>query len=253
MTIYENERIDRVNDYISLIQKTDGLTFGTDALLLAGYIESGYKTGVEFGSGSGIISMLLLSRNKCERIVAVEVQEAYANLTERNAALNSLSERLISHNADVRDYVGESEAELIFTNPPYMKTDSGKTNEKREKNIARHEVCGGIFDFLSAAKRNLKYGGDFYCVYRPDRMTDLLCAMRENGIEPKRITAVHANSESEPSMILVCAKRGGKAFLKFTKPLIIYADSQNKSYTRDMKYIMENGCFPPEFSKRNAR
>ena len=31
MTLQENERIDYVNDSLSLIQKTDGLTFGTDA------------------------------------------------------------------------------------------------------------------------------------------------------------------------------------------------------------------------------
>ena len=34
----ENERIDEVNEKISLIQKKDGLTFGTDAFLLASFI-----------------------------------------------------------------------------------------------------------------------------------------------------------------------------------------------------------------------
>ena len=41
MEILHNERIDLVNDRLSLIQKTDGLTFGTDALLLAGFIGTG--------------------------------------------------------------------------------------------------------------------------------------------------------------------------------------------------------------------
>ena len=49
MELYENERLDYVNDNLSLIQNKDGLTFGTDALLLAGYISGGYKTGVEIG------------------------------------------------------------------------------------------------------------------------------------------------------------------------------------------------------------
>ena len=44
MTLYENERVDYVNDSLSLIQKTDGLTFGTDALLLAGYVSGKYRT-----------------------------------------------------------------------------------------------------------------------------------------------------------------------------------------------------------------
>ena len=60
--LYENERLDEVNDKLRLIQKTDGLTFGTDALLLAGYVRGGYRLGCELGGGGGIISMLLLSR-----------------------------------------------------------------------------------------------------------------------------------------------------------------------------------------------
>ena len=247
MDLYENERIDYVNDNISLIQKTGGLTFGTDALLLAGYVFSSYNTGLELGAGSGIISMLLLTRGKCKNIVALEVQEEYAQLTQRNAELNGLSERLTSLTVDARTYKAENEFPLIFTNPPYMKTDSGKKNVNDAKNIARHEVCGDIYDFLSAVKRNLKFGGDFYCVYRPDRMIDLLDAMRQNGIEPKRITAVCANTESAPSMILVMGKRGGGSFLKMTKPLIIYRDEKNQDYTDDMNYIMESGSFPKEF------
>ena len=63
--ILENERIDSVNDSIKLIQKTDGLTFGTDALLLAAYVRKRAARGAEFGAGGGIISMLILTRGKC--------------------------------------------------------------------------------------------------------------------------------------------------------------------------------------------
>ena len=59
MTLFEGERIDYVNDSLSLIQKPEGLTFGTDALLLAGYMHGRYDFGYELGGGSGIISMLV--------------------------------------------------------------------------------------------------------------------------------------------------------------------------------------------------
>ena len=49
MVLKDNERLDEVNDSLSLIQKTDGLTFGTDALLLAGYVSGKYKLGCELG------------------------------------------------------------------------------------------------------------------------------------------------------------------------------------------------------------
>ena len=250
MTLFENERIDYVNDSLSLIQKPDGLTFGTDALLLAGYVSGKYKNGYELGAGSGIISMLLLSRGKIDRITAVEVQKEYAELTRRNAELNSLSERLIPLCADLRDVKGEGAVEIVFSNPPYMRQDSGRANVTDAKNAARHEVFGGISDFCEAAKRLLKFGGSFYAVYRPDRLCDLLAEMRRCGIEPKRMTFVMANAEAEPSMVLVEGRLGGKSGLFITKPLVIYKDKQNTDYGADMNYIMEHGSFPCEFVKR---
>ena len=243
------ERCDFVNDNLKLIQKTDGLTFGTDALLLAGYINGKYKRGCEIGSGSGIISLLLITREKIDSCVALEVQEEYAILTKRNAELNSLQEKLQTIHTDVRDYKPEGEFDIVYSNPPYMKTDSGKKNALDKKNIARHEVCGDITDFCKSARKMLKFGGCFEAVYIHDRLIDLLFAMRNNNIEPKRITFVHADTKSEPSIALVEGKAGGKCGLLVTKPLIIYEDRTHKGYSEDMKYIMENGSFPSEYKR----
>ncbi len=243
------ERCDYVNDKLRLIQETDGLTFGTDSLLLAGYINGKYKSGCEFGSGSGIISMLLLTRSKLDKTVAIEVQEEYARLTERNAELNGLSDRLSVFHSDIREYRSPVEFDLVYTNPPYMKTDSGRQNLLDKKNIARHEVCGKIEDFCKCARKMLKFGGNFAAVYRTDRLIDLIDAMRRSGIEPKRLTLVHADLDSEPSMALIEGKAGGKSGLLLTKPLIIYSDKDHKSYSDDMNYIMENGSFPSAFKR----
>ena len=243
------ERCDFVNDKLKLIQKTEGLTFGTDALLLAGYINGKYKNGCEIGSGSGIISMLLLTRNKLDQTTALEVQSEYADLTEKNADLNGLSDRMTTVFTDVREYKSECEFDIVYTNPPYMKTNSGRKNEAEKKNIARHEVCGDIGDFCRATRRLLKFGGTFAVVYRPDRLCDLFSAMRENKLEPKRITFVYADTESEPSMALVEAKAGGKCGLLVTRPLIIYSDKSHSIYSNDMNYIMENGSFPEGYKR----
>lgn len=243
------ERIDFVNDSLKLIQKTDGLTFGTDALLLAGYVNGKYKSALEIGGGTGIISMLLLTRSKAERIVAVEVQDEFSSLIERNANLNGLSDRLTAVVSDIRDYKANEEYDLIFTNPPYMKTSSGRANELDKKNIARHEVFGNIDDFAMAAKRLLKFGGTFAVVYRPDRLTDLIYALRSAKLEPKRVTFVHADTESESSMVLVEAKAGGKSGIILTRPLIIYKDKLHSEYSEDMKYIMDNGSFPAYYKR----
>ncbi len=249
MQIYEDERCDKVNDSLSLIQKPNGLLFGTDALLLAGYIGGRFKNGIELGGGSGIISLLLLTRDKLKRAVCIEAQEEFASLIARNAELNALCDRLEAVHSDIRNYKPDFEAELVYTNPPYMRCDSGDACEYDIKNIARHETLGGIYDFVKCGADYLKFGGSFTAVYRPDRLIDLIHAMREFGIEPKKMTFVHADTEHEPSMVLVLGKRGGKPGIILTKPLIIYRDKNHKKYTEDMDYIMENGSFPKEYTR----
>ena len=247
MELKENERLDYVNDDIELIQNTDGLTFGTDALLLAGYIGSKYALARELGGGTGLISMLLLTREKVDKVECLEIQEEYADLIRRNAEHNSLSQRLVAVCTDVRDYRPEKECEIVFSNPPYMKTTSGRANLFDKKNVARHEVAGTIYDFCLSGAKLLKYGGTFAVVYRPDRLIDLIDAMRLAKLEPKRMTFVYANETSEPSMVLIEAKKGGKCGLKLTRPLLIYKNTDNKEYSRDMDYIMQNGSFPKEY------
>ena len=248
--LYENERLDEVNDRLRLIQKTDGLTFGTDALLLAGYISEKFKLGCELGGGCGIISMLLLTREKIERTDCVEIQPEYAELIRRNAELNSLSDRLVSVNADIRELPKEAKYDIIYTNPPYMRSDSGYANSASKKNIARHEVFGTIADFCNASAKLLKFGGSFVAVYRPDRLTDIIAAMRAARLEPKRITFVHARATSEASMVLIEARLGSGVGAYLTRPLIIY---DGEKYGRDMNYIMENGSFPEDFYIGNRR
>ena len=245
--LYSGERIDEVNDKLRLIQNGSGLTFGTDALLLAGYIRGGYKNGLELGGGSGIISMLLLTREKVNKIDCAEIQESYATLIGRNAELNGLTDRLAPILADIRELKKNEEYDIVFTNPPYMTSEGGKRNLTDEKNIARHEENGNIYDFLNVAARCLRYGSSFYAVYRPDRTADLFSAMREAKIEPKRMTLVYANTKTEPSMLLIEGKKGGKPGMKMTAPLIIYTDENNRQYGPEMDYIMENGAFPPKF------
>lgn len=232
---FGDERIDYVNEKITLIQKKGGLTFGTDAFLLASYIKKAPRLrGAELGAGTGIISLLLAARDKLSSIYAIEVQKSFFDLTARNVENNGLGEKVTPICADIRDVrptdVG-GELDVVFSNPPYMKTTSGKRNEDDGKYIARHEVMGNIGDFCASAARLLRFGGHFYVVYRPDRLSELMSALNKHSLEPKAMTFVHADEESEPSMVLIDAIKGGKPSMKISAPLVLH-DSKDKSGTR---------------------
>ena len=246
----EFERLDTVNEQIRLIQNKNGLTFGTDAFLLAAYVRSmSHAHAVELGGGTGIVSLLLLAKNKVERVSVAEVQPNFAQLIERNADLNGFADRLNTICCDVRTLTPKqigSEVPLVFANPPYMKCSTGKRNEADEKYIARHEVCGTITDFCDCAGRLLKHGGKFVCVWRPDRLTDLLRAMEHAKLEPKRMIFVHADENAEPCSVLIEAIKGGAPSMRIAPPLFLYTPkdhSTNRALTVRAQKIYDTCSF----------
>ncbi|MBQ8235120.1 MAG: methyltransferase [Clostridia bacterium] len=241
------ERIDVINDGLTLSQHKEHLNFGTDALLLAAYIQKADK-GAELGAGNGIISLLCASRKKLAHIDAWEIQPAVAELCQKNVLENGLTDVITVKNEDLRDARGEIEGSYraVFTNPPYMKVHAGKDCQSPQKQIARHEVAGDIFDFCRSASRLLCFGGDFYCVYRPDRLVDLLSAMREADLEPKILTTVCESPAHAPCMVLVKGKKGGKAGL-YCSPVFFISNGREK--TADYQYVLEHGSFPLRFQK----
>lgn len=252
ITVHEGERLDEVNESLKLLQKNDGLTFGTDAYLLAAYMyanRGGFA--VELGGGTGIISLLAASRKRFERIAVAEIQDDYCELIKRNININGMAEKIEVYDGDVRELnssVFGCEADAVFSNPPYMKTESGKRNDCEAKYIARHEVFGGIDDFCAAAYRLLKFGGRFYVVYRPDRLIDLIDALRRNKLEPKRMTFVHGDLKTAPSMVLIEAKKGASPSLTLTRPLVLYKDTE-RNMSDDAAKIYEHCSFAEFFKK----
>ena len=112
--------------------------------------------------------------------------------------------------------------DVVTSNPPYMNEGGGLQNPSGPKAIARHEVLCTLEDVVKGAAKVLRPGGRFYMVHRPHRLTDIICTLRQYGLEPKRLRFVHSFVEKAPSMVLVEAGRGGKPMVKVEPPLVIY-------------------------------
>lgn len=270
MSLHESPRptiAHQVNENIRLLQDPQGLTFGTDAYLLSAYVKPRASTkAIDLGSGTGIIPLLCLARKKAASFTAVEIQSSFCSIIRQNAEENTSTiggkERLSVICSDVRELnpsaVG-GEVDLVTANPPYMAADSGARNETEEKYLARHEVCGTIYDFCAAAGRLLKHGGRFCCVFRPNRLGDLFDALRRSHLEPKRMTLVQATAAATPSMVLLEAVKYAAPSLLVTPPLCLWeADPKNPEKprvpmtpTEDSAYVYEHCAFPPRFTGVN--
>ena len=209
----QEKRTTEINNGIFLTEYTDGLLFGTDALLLSRFVKGSPKfIGVDIGVGSGPVSLMLLSENKARHMTGIDIQERCVSLSAENAEANGFSERYNAVLGDAREPAGlfpTEGADFVVSNPPFMKSASGKLNANEAKSIARHEQFLPPMELCKAASTYLKYGGYFYVVYRPERLCTIIDALKKNGLEPKNIKFIVPAGKTQPSLVLICAKKGG--------------------------------------------
>ena len=225
INLSENENIVAVGERVRMISNGKGLAWGSDSYLLAARLRRG-KRACELGCGTGVVSLLAAAFDKFDHVCALEIEKESADLAARNVSLNSLEGKMAVHNIDIREANPDALGgyfDCVFSNPPYF-AHPGPESPDSIRQSARHEIHGGIADFCAAAARLLKYGGNFVCVYRPDRLVDLFCAMREARLEPKKICTVYADTKSKPAFVLVEAKFGGAPLLEYEPPLFLYTD-----------------------------
>ena len=218
---------------------TGGQAVSTDAYLLSAYAKKA-KLCAELGCGTGVCSLLLADHKKSDRIIAYEIQDELARAAEENIQRNGLESVISVKQADIRTLEREEKFDTVVANPPYLKT-SGKVSPDSKKAAARQEFFGGIAEFCECASRLLTDGGRFYCVYRPNRLSELFAALRSNRFEPKLITFVHHVISSEASVALVEAKKGAAPDMKVTRPLILR--TPDGEMTDDAKKIYSDCTF----------
>ena len=125
----------------------------------------------------------------------------------------------------------------MVSNPPYMKISGGLHTENENLLSARMELNSTIDDMCAAAAHLLKYQGSFSIVYRPERLSVLFAALKAHNFAPKRLRLVQNDANTEPSLVLVEARKQGKEGLKVLPTLFIR--SENGEETQEVKKIYQ--------------
>lgn len=238
----ENERIDdlQINN-LKIIQNIDGFCFGIDSVILSEFAKDIKNNSIvlDLGTGTGILGFLLTAKTNLKHITGIEIQSEVAEMAKRSIELNNLENKFNIINCDVKNILSEikrDSIDVVITNPPYKKINTGAKNENDKKIISRHEVLADIFDFIKASKMVLKDKGTLYLVHRPERLVDILYGLRGYKIEPKIIRFVYSKRDSkEAKLVLIKAVKNGGEFMTVEAPLFIYEN--NGEYTDEIKRI----------------
>lgn len=228
-SLLENERLDDLQrNGLKIIQKTDGFCFGMDAVLLTGFahVKRGEQV-LDMGTGTGIIPLLLSAKTDGKHFTALEIQKEIADMAARSVALNHLEEKIEIVNGDIKEasrIFGAASFDVVTTNPPYMNDAHGLKNPTEVKAISRHEVLCTLEDVVREGAKVLKSGGRMYMVHRPHRLIEIITAMKQYKLEPKRMCMVHPFKDKEANMVLIEAVKGGGSWLKMEAPIIVYKE-----------------------------
>ena len=198
--------------------------FGTDAFLLADFAKPRHKDKVcDLGTGCGIIPLLMQIKFSPKEIYGVDIQEQAIeqfNITvEKNALENIRPVR-----ADLKELwegCPKASFDVVTCNPPYKAANAGIESLGEAQKIARHEILCNINDVCKAASKLLKFGGKLCICNRPERLADVICAMRENNIEPKLLRFVSKTPDDASWLFLIEGRLGGKPFMKVMPPLFV--------------------------------
>ena len=199
-----------------VILTDDRCNFGTDAVLLSRFAAvHGTDRVCDLGTGSGILPLLWYAAGLTPAVDAVELSAHAASLARRAVEQNGLSDRITVHEQDWCTLTLPAGVyDAVVCNPPYFAVGSGKVCPDADRCLARHETATTLSDVVTAAHRLLKFGGHLYLCHRPERLTDLLAALRGVGLEPKRLQLVQARADSAPFLLLCEAVKGGKPSLR---------------------------------------
>lgn len=232
------ETVDRLQPGgLDLLQAKNGYRYSLDPVLLVGFVgPTKARKIIDLGTGAGVIPLLLSRDESVEEIVGLEVQHALAERAQRNVALNGLADRIRIMEGDLRQIRNLFPVEsfgMVISNPPYRSPGRGRIAPEDERAAARHELAGGLSDFLMAASYLLSNGGRFAVIYLAERLAELLAGMREFRLEPKRLRCIHSRLGEPAKLIMVEGRKCGGPGMAVESPLYVYQGAE-REYTDEV-------------------
>lgn len=215
--------------------------FGTDAFLLTDFSQYRAKDKVcDLGTGCGIIPLLMQKYRPPQITYAVDIQEGAIEQLKLGLE-HSKTSGIVPVCTDLKELWEDApigQLDLVTCNPPYKADNSGFQSVITAQRIARHEILCTIDDVCAAAEKLLKFGGRLCVCNRPERLSDVMFAMKSHNIEPKRLRMVSKNADEAPWLFLIEGKKGSKPFMKIEPQLYIRSGD---GFTDELKRIYSTG------------
>lgn len=211
---------------------------GTDGVLLGTWtpFEKDKGTIVDFGTGTGIISLIMAQRTNA-RIYGIEKDPEACKQAKENFENSPWAERLFPVNVSIQEFVASNKdfADLCIMNPPYFQNHL-KSSDERLK-LARHSDYKGPSEWLTAAKSLIKSDGKISLIMS-NQTVDLWKKSANNlGLFTEMIVYVSTKPSKPAARVLILFS---KSFAHLIEKSLILEQSDSRNPTHEFKKLTED-------------
>lgn len=175
---------------------------------------------LDLGCGAGLLLLLAARRTPDVQLFGIELDPHAAALARENLVNNGLSGTILT--ADYTQAGLPDGFDLVLSNPPWYPENTGvEGGAGRMERRPLPELC-------AAAAKALKGKGRLALCCPAERLTDLLCALRGAGLEPKRLRFCRHRPDKKPSAVLAEGVKGGRPGLEVL-PDLLYGEAKQST------------------------
>ncbi len=208
--------------WVKFLQPKEGYRFSSEPFVIVSTLPRfvSPKVVVDFGSGCGVIAILLC---RClpegSTVYAVEINNGFVEVLRQNIEMNGVSScaKIVGLGS-----IETNSVDLVVTNPPYFYAGAYRVSKRfyREK-FERDSFKNALLAF----RRILKTKGWLRFSYHPTRAVEAFLILDGIGFGVKCITPVYGSSGKNASYFLVDAQFGTHHHVVFREP--IYLDKRD--------------------------
>ena len=214
-------------------QNNAAMKIGTDGILLGAWADlSDKKKGIDIGSGTGVISIMLCQRNEILEIDSIEVSERAVVDAKKNIKNCKWNKRIKLKHTDLKLFSTENKYDLIISNPPYFKKSLKPKDLDRLK--ARHEESLNYKDVLNFSEKHLLKKGTINLILPIDQKQEVIEYAGKFGLYISKECIVSPKPNKNPHRLLIELSKTKK--ILESQSLIIENDGRH-NYTDNYKKL----------------
>ena len=183
----------------------------TDACLFGAWVaeevrsqESEVRSLLDIGSGTGLLALMVAQIVNEAKMDAIEIDEEAAEQAKENAESSPWKDRIQIINADVVTFPLNKKYEVIISNPPFYENELRSGSER--KNTAHHSKNLTLEELLTALKKNLAAGGNFFLLLPYKRNEEIRSLFNDHHLHISKIVCVRQSVHHDYFRIMLKGK-----------------------------------------------